>query len=339
MRKLATIRVIDDIQVHTNADALELLIIDGWQVVAQKGVHSVGDHVVYFEVDSFLPIEERYEFLRKSCYRNLANIGEGFRIRTIKLRKEISQGMVMPISEFVLVDAKVGDDVTGILNVQKYEPPIPTNLAGEVEGMFPSFIPKTDQERVQNIIHKTRLFDGEWEKTLKLDGSSMTVFIRDGETGVCSRNLHLKINEANEGNSFVKTFVVNELDAKMRMARKVLGYDFAIQGELMGHGICGNRENITGLELYVYDVYDITNQKYVDDESRYVIVDALGLRHVPVLDNHVVFDDINTKMFLEHADVPSMVHKIGEGVVFKSLSNPDHSFKVINNNYLLKCED
>ena len=70
LRKLASIRKISDIQSIPGADMIELAIVDGWKVVVAKNVeHKVGDMVVYCEIDSFLPIKEEFEFLRKSSYK------------------------------------------------------------------------------------------------------------------------------------------------------------------------------------------------------------------------------------------------------------------------------
>jgi tRNA-binding EMAP/Myf-like protein len=152
-RKLATIRSIGQISPILGADKIELATVDGWNVVVGKDVgHKVGDLVIYCEIDSFLPIREEFEFLRKSSYKKMVG-KEGFRLKTIKLRGQISQGLILPISVLnppntnIYVTPFEGLDVTEILGIIKYEPPIPANLVGKVKGIFPSFIPKTDEER------------------------------------------------------------------------------------------------------------------------------------------------------------------------------------------------
>jgi hypothetical protein len=79
------------------------------------------DRAVYFEIDSFLPICEAFEFLRDSSYRNSEILGEGFRLRTMRFRGQISQGLLLPLSQFPEVpsDAEVGRDVTELLGVRK----------------------------------------------------------------------------------------------------------------------------------------------------------------------------------------------------------------------------
>jgi RNA ligase (TIGR02306 family) len=126
-RKLATIRKISIIEPIEGADKIELATVDGWKVIVAKNVgHKVGDLVVYCEIDSFLPIRDEFEFLRKSSYKKMSDGSEGFRLKTIRLRGQLSQGLLLPIS--VLDEYKYlpleGDDVTEILGIIKYEPPI-----------------------------------------------------------------------------------------------------------------------------------------------------------------------------------------------------------------------
>jgi RNA ligase (TIGR02306 family) len=152
-RKLATIRTITNIQPIDGADMIELASVGGWNVVVAKDVgHKVGNKVVYCEIDSFLPIREEFEFLRKSSYKKMGE-QEGFRLKTIKLRGQVSQGLILPISVLnppdtnIYVEPFEGLDVTEMLGIVKYEPPIPAELAGKVKGQFPSFLRKTDEER------------------------------------------------------------------------------------------------------------------------------------------------------------------------------------------------
>ena len=153
-RKLATVKKITNIRPIEGADMIELATVGGWNVVVGKDVgHKVGDMVVYCEIDSFLPIRDKFEFLRKSSFKKMGE-QEGFRLKTIKLRGQISQGLILPLLETFgdfSWTAYEGLDVTERLGIIKYEPPIPAELAGQVIGGFPSFIRKTDEERIQNL--------------------------------------------------------------------------------------------------------------------------------------------------------------------------------------------
>jgi RNA ligase (TIGR02306 family) len=197
-RKLATIQKISWIKPIPNADKIEVAGILGWQIVINKKEgFKVGDKVVFCEIDSIVPERPEFEFLRP----------RGFRVKTIKLRGQVSQGLALPISILPIDNAHpiwddseltVGLDVTDILDIKKYVPYIPACLAGEVKGQFPSFIPKTDETRIQSVPDVlTRHNRKTFIVTEKVDGSSMTVYYNNGEFGVCSRNLDLKETEKN----------------------------------------------------------------------------------------------------------------------------------------------
>src|SRR5438309_10635527 len=103
-RKLATIRRISKIEPIEGADRIVKATIDGWELVTQKDNYRVGDLCVYFEIDSFLPVRPEFEFLRKGCFKSTKNLGDGFRIKTIKLRGQVSQGLSLPLGDFFILD-------------------------------------------------------------------------------------------------------------------------------------------------------------------------------------------------------------------------------------------
>lgn len=334
-RKLASIRSIVNIEPIDGADNIVCATVDGWKLVTQKSNNfQIGDLVIYFEIDSFLPVTEKFEFLRKSSYRKMGD-EEGFRIKTIKLRGQVSQGLILPLTEFDITNPEEGLDLTETLRVKKWDPPLPTQLAGTAKGNFPSFLVKTDQERVQNIYKNLQYINDEFEVTLKLDGSSVTVYYNNGEYGVCSRNLDLK---ETEGNTFWDT--VRRI--KLIESLQALGKNIAIQGELMGPGVQGNRENLKTHSIFVFDIIDIDNQRYLTPEQRYDMIAELNcglLEQVPFIDWISLDKFTSVDDYLNYADRESMVHPIAEGVVFKSRNNPRISFKAINNKFLLKEKD
>ena len=353
MRKLATIRRILSLTPIEGADKIELAQIDGWKVVVQKGLHEVGNLVVYYEIDSLLPVDEKFEFLRKTSYVKDSQEGEGFRLRTIKMRGQISQGLIMPLKEVSSIighlDVYEGMDVTELLNIKKYERIIPAELAGMIRGNFPSFIPKTDQERIQNFYndYDTKYRHHFWETSLKLDGSSMTMYF-NAETdtfGVCSRNLDLLESDTN-------TFwnVARELDVERKLRERNEFYmtnfgrksSIAIQGELMGPGVNGNREGFKKHEFFVFDIFDIEEQKYFKHSTRIGNTEALGLQHAPIysvgpIDMNSVDEFLyRAENFLEGKSINNPVR---EGMVYKSLDDPSISFKAISNKYLMNGGD
>jgi len=332
-RKLASIRVISDIKPIEGADMIELAIVDGWKVVVAKNVgHKVGDTVVYCEIDSFLPIKEEFEFLRKSSYKKMGD-REGFRLKTIKLRGQVSQGLILPMSVFGDFGwtAYEGLDVTERLGIVKYEPPIPAELSGKVKGNFPSFLRKTDEERVQNLTKEYEEYKTLGRKfyvTEKLDGSSATFYYKDGVFGVCSRNLELL---ETEGNTFWK--VARELDLEDKM--KNFGGNISLQGELIGEGIQGNPYKIKGQTVKFFNLFDIDSQEYQSLEHLGRALGIMGLKMVPIVDEFFVLPDSIEKL-LKYAEDKSVLNSKfdREGVVIRS-NDRTISFKVISNKFLL----
>jgi RNA ligase (TIGR02306 family) len=337
-RKLASVQVIKDILPIEGADAIELAIVNGWKVVVAKAAgHKVGDHVVYCEIDSFLPIREEFEFLRKSSHKKMGD-QEGFRLRTIKLRGQLSQGLILSMSIFgdFSWTAYEGLDVTERLGIVKYEPPIPAELAGKVKGLFPSFLRKTDEERVQNLTEDYAKWveNGlDFYVTEKLDGSSATFYYKDGEFGVCSRNLELL---ETEDNTFWKVARELELEKKLES----LGRNICIQGELIGEGIQGNPYKIKGQTVRFFNAFDIDKQhQYGLPMFLAMMRIELKLETVPMLTNLTMKLEGTVDDVLLYADGKSALNPDfdREGVVVRSMDNAI-SFKAISNKFLLKEE-
>lgn len=342
-RKLATIRKIQEIVSIPNADKICAYRIDGWWVVDSIGKYKIDDLVVYVEVDSWIP-NELAPFLSKGQEPREFNGVKGERLRTVKLRGTISQGLLLPTESkpngLVWIKNKngtydsviEGDDVSETLGIQKYEAPIPAQLAGDVRGMFPSFIPKTDQERIQNLTPELEEWKNEklsWEVTEKLDGSSMTVYVNGEDFGVCSRNLNLK---ENEGNSLWNVARKNKLIEKIG----IIGRNLAFQGEIIGEGIQKNRYKIKGQDFYLFDIYDIDQGRYLTPDERRAMCHLMDIKHVPVLKVDEVLEVCNVEHILKWAEgVATMGGMEREGLVFKC-NEREVSFKVISNKFLLK---
>lgn len=331
MRKLASIQVIQEIKLIPDADRICAYRINNWWIVDQKDKYNIGDMVVYFEIDSWIP-NTLAPFLSKDKEPRIFENIKGERLRTIKLKKQVSQGLIMSVeilpADFVYQE---GTDVTEVLGILKWELPVPAQLMGQMKDNFPSRISKTDQERAQNLPHIFTDFKDEiFEVTLKLDGSSMTCYILDGEFGVCSRNIDLK---ETEDNSFWKMARKLDIETKLRK----FNADIAIQGELIGEGIQGNPEKIVGQDFKIFDVFNPYDFKYCEPKQRWEILKQLDLDtlHIPVIGQLKLPDTFEE--LLELAEGPSMnPNTKREGLVFK---HKDITFKIIANSYLLKERD
>ena len=360
MRKLATIETVHDIRPIEGADKIEVALIKGWETVVKKGEFSVGSAVVYIEIDSIVPERPEFEFLRE----------RKFRVRTIKLRGQVSQGLVMPLSVLpVAVRARVmiGDDVTKELGITKYDPeaeaeskrasaisnhrnPVVKFMMrfawfrklylrrGAKTGKFPSWISKTDEPRAQNCfcghaIKRARKQKHEFIVTEKLDGCSLTLFLerkRFGrfEFGVCSRNFRLTVPD---DSCWWK--VARQINAE-NVLKELLGCGnrIALQGEIIGEKVQGNRYGVKGLDFYAFNLI-IDGAVFTGTEIE-GICSEYGIKSVPILDASFELPDSAAEMvgYAEGRSVLANVER--EGVVVRNVKQ-GISFKAISQRFLL----
>ena len=338
-RKLVTLQPIKELLPIAGADNIELATFTdiGWQCVGKKGEFQPGDACVYFEIDSLLPLRAEFEFLArgntpKKTVLEDGSMVEGYRLKTIKLRGQLSQGLALPISTIFgdqdITGLKTDADLSEILGVYKYEPPISPQLAGLVKGNFPGFIPKTDEIRIQccwEIIEKYK--DEKWYASIKYDGTSCTMYKYEGNFGVCSRNLELLESEENS---------MWQIARKFGLGNKI-PEGFAIQGELYGEKIQNNPHKTNGINYKIFSVYDIQAGKYLAFREMKSFVSKIGLEIVDAFDyGQSTLTHFTPEKLLEMADTTNL-----EGLVFRPLTelyDPKLgrvSFKVISNKYLL----
>lgn len=337
MRKLATIRRIDAIDPIPGADAIEVATVGGWKVVAKKGEYKPGDMAVYCEVDSWIPSKLAPFLTRPGHFPKTFEGIEGERLKTIRLRGQLSQGLLLNLDQVIPETHQFGEDsdVTEYLGIVKWEKAMPAQLAGTAKGNFPSLIPKTDQERVQNLKKEIEACQGlTFEVTEKYEGSSMTVYRSVGDSGemefgVCSRNLNLK---EVEGNTFWDVARAEDIEAKMIAVDEF--WSFAIQGELIGPGIQGNIYGLTKPQFCVFDVYDIQTGKYLPPKARRELIERMGLRHVAVLNEEYVLTQTVEEIIATAEGQSTMAATEREGIVFKQVDG-GITFKAISNRYLL----
>lgn len=364
-RKLASIQRIKSLEPIEGADRIEkATMFDlGWQCVVAKGME-VGDAVVYFELDSVLPELPEFEFMRESHYR----------VKTKRLRKCLSQGLAIPVREVSglwtgvlneenetapdgskdIIQTEWGQDVTELLGVTKYEAPVPACLAGDVVGVRPSWVRKTNEYRIQSF---PKLLDELAGKEVyistKLDGTSMSVYYNsnldedDNPFGVCGRNMNFK-----ESEKCSLWNVANRYNLKEKLPEFVVAtygqsaVGLVIQGELCGPGINKNRMGYKELDFYVFNVYSLDTGDFMGLSDMAYTCSQLGLKTVPI--EEVVPFDFTIDELLEKAEGKYENTKNNkEGIVIRT-TLPESSdvlgsrllgCKCINNQYLLKDED
>ena len=343
MRKLASIQRIREITPIKDADRIELAHILGWQCVVKKGEFSEGDLCVYFEIDSFLPIEEKYEFLRNSSYKNSELLGEGFRLKTQKMRGEISQGLALPISLFPEIgDKSEGEDVTDILGVKKWEIPEMATTGGTVIGQLPYSVPHTDEVRIQNAPELIQEFAGkDYYISTKMDGSSHSMSVDKNGFHATGHNYEYKDDGTS---SFYEHLKQHGYDKTLVDIYNAEGYDeITVQGEFCAPGIQKNRLKLTAPEWYVFTV--IVDGKRLSLDEQLSFCEKLGFEHVPIeekgdnLPNK--YPTVETLLERAQGEYPRGGNK--EGIVIRPVTpiyseviNAPLSVKIINNKYLLK---
>ncbi len=331
MRKLAAIRKVDEIRPIEGADAIELAVFGGWQVVVRKAQEiRPGMAVVYCEIDSVFPEEKRYEFLRQ----------DKFRLRSKKFRGALSQGVVFRIDEALPPGRyEDGDDVTEILGITLYEPPIPAAIAGDIAAPYPGHVPKTDEERAQNL--DLAAFSGiPFFVTEKLDGTSASFILDEAGFHVCGRNWEFRNTP---GQTFCKLAADYDVEARLRDFHDRTGSYLALQGEVVGNGIQSNTYALKGQDIFIFNIFDIARQRWLSARAYRALLDDFGLKGVPIVEESLSIDGLDHAQLLAFAEGRSLLNPQAEreGVVFRSVSVTESgqgkiSFKAISNRYLLK---
>lgn len=361
MRKLASVQIIKSLDPIPDADRIEVATIEGWKVVVQKGLHEVGDRVVYCEIDSVLDKELFPEVEKFGC-----------RIRTIKLRGQVSQGYAIPLADAIKAAEKngwalrtdthgsilhvflskkfdqhgdwehlpivEGTDLTEALGVIKYEPAMKFSR-GVACGKFPTHIlPITDEDRIQSNLFYLKRFEGKrWAATVKLDGSSATFGedLAEGGFFCASRNLKVRDGDNVYWNIARKYDLSNKLGSGNSEG-------LIVQGEVCGPGIQKNRLCLKDIDFFVFRIYDQLRKEYVGWETLTMLCKELGLKHVPLDSFGENFDFTLDQLLAKAEGKYDGTQNEREGLVFHLRDHDPKqfggwtSFKVISNRYLLK---
>lgn len=363
-RKLASVQKVKAIRPIEGADRIEVVQVLNWDCVASKGQYHVGDLVIYFEIDSLLPDIPAFEFLKKSAWSQKLN---KYKISTHKFRNQISQGLVMPITQLreiynaingtsiSSIDYDEGDDLTALLKIEKYEPPVSNGPLGEIIN-HEWYVPKTDEERIQvcaeNVLPEyIKREQNEWYASIKLDGTSCTAGLFDDAFLIGGRTQWYK--DENMYTTTVKKY--GDIEAIAREYLDATGVYVVFQGELCGPGIQSNRLGLKEKEWFIFNVFASTTGKYdsyekLDLFGMLAMCENFGLKHVPIIDDEYKFsfngysntdeivngllsyvDNFKYRTYFEDASP----NQVAEGLVFR-LNDMTNSFKVVSNKFLLK---
>ena len=336
-RKLASIQTVLAIEPIENADAIELARIQGWQCVVKKGEFMPGDAGVFFEIDAVPPAERRYEFLWRSKDGAVTEPPANFRLRTMRLRGVLSQGLLMPFAQFPELPPGLpaGTDLTEALRVTKWDPPIPLN--DEVDGPFLPGVPKTDEPRIQSAPEVFDELAGRpYVITVKCDGTSATYGINrhTGEFAVCGRNWSIKRGS----NAYWHVAELYQLAAALTRRPEMV-----VQAELIGPGIQKNRLGLKTPQLAAFNVYDQEASRFLSHDEASDFLASIGVPMVDELERGDAFaHDQASLLELAEGYYPGTRNE-REGIVIRpqaeSLSpvlGGRLSFKAISNRYLLK---
>lgn len=354
--KLASVQKILNLRPIEGADLIEVATVLGWDIVVKKGEYAVGDLCTYIQIDTIVPDKPEYDFLRE----------RDFRVRTIKLRKQISQGLIIPLP---IGKWKEGDDITDIIGVKKYEKPdnnperyekprVPKNwykkiiykfkynilykffpnLQKKSRSSFPKeLVSITDEERIQNMPQVLSQYAGKlFIVSYKLDGSSITIIhsklLGKSKFRICSRRFELH----DKKNDWYKVFnETNFKDEVLKLVNHFKTNDIIVQGEAIGK-FNGNHHNLQKEQIRLFNIY--INGKRLNQKDFIQICLANNIPHCPMYKeiklNH------NLQEVLEMSEIKDVLNPSVdvEGLVWRCVED-NLSFKVINNKYLLKNKE
>lgn len=377
-RALAHIEEIMSLSPIEGADRIEVAQVLGWKVVVEKGEFQVGDKVVYIEIDSRVPADNPYfAFLQDRKYK----------VKTIKLRGQISQGLIVPLDVLSRADYNIGDDVTDILGITKIED---VSLKKETDTKevrlrqshkklakqkwfkymmryawfrelaykfllpkkkksgWPTWVVKTDSERIQNMPWILKDKDTKFFVSEKCDGSS-TTFTLYKDKGklkfmVCSRNVvqdtpdkKSYLNDVNgiEGNAYWEVAFKYDIEKKMRELFTELGAqnNLTIQGELIGPGVQKNKYQLKEREFKAFNLY--VDEKYINLKDMEQIMKLKDIPTVPMIDFNYTLPDTLEELMKYSTGKSQLCDTLREGYVFKNYDG-SINFKCVSDEFLLK---
>jgi RNA ligase (TIGR02306 family) len=344
MRKLTTLKTISDVIDIAGSDFIQVVKFQdsAWQCVAKKSEFQIGDQCLYFEIDSLLPYTNTaFDFLTQSNKATKVDFeGKeyvGYRLKSIKLRGCLSQGLALPIKLFPNIDQQ-NPELDVQLGIVKYDPL--TLVTGDEIGGFHHLVPKTDEERIQNLVE----FFGNWKDiemaaTEKLDGTSCTIVYENGLKSIYGRQYQYAVGEGNKYDIATKNIVFPN--------------DFAVQGEVIGESIQGNPYKQNGVSFVAFNVYDLKQNKYMEYREFVEFCSINQIQTTPTIyigKISKVAQSVEEILAFAEGKSKLSASTEREGLVWRSLTDVvTHSngytnsnrisFKTISNKFLLKSKD
>jgi RNA ligase (TIGR02306 family) len=333
-RPLATIVRIQNILPIEGADRIVLAQINGWNCVVKKDEFNIGDYAIYFSIDSIPDFTDpNVKFLSEMGIK---------RIKTIKIRGQISQGLLGPLKwledrGYDITNLKESDNVTQQLGVTKYvqieEMGQYANTSGkempEFSEKWPEYIPKTDEDRLQNNLkYLDRIIDREIVITRKEDGSSCTFVFNNGKFSVCSRNMIVI-----KGNQNAKPYFFLEEKFKIGEKMEKYGKNIAIQGEALGPTINSNKLKLSEYTYRIFNIYDIDKHQYLLHSEITNICAELGLEQVPLIykgpANSFAFNKTSDELVLASQS---------DDQTFETLMNSENGHRLVMEKFLILAD-
>lgn len=361
MRNLASIQEIRAIHPIDGKDRIVLAEVLGWTVIVQKSEYAVGDKCVYVEIDSVLPEKPEFEFLRP----------KKFRIKTMKMGGVLSQGICFPLSILPDGEYQVGDDVTQLLGVTKYDEYQDEPQAKQTESRnplraflfrhrltrplarliwqgtkrenhgFPEFVSKTDETRIQNMPHLLEDKKPVWIGREKIDGQSGTFFLKKTnglfgpkyDFGVCSRNNRLMKPDNSSYWYVAQRYHIRYVLMEL-LKGPYAGHDWiCIQGECIGPKVQGNKYHVSEPDLYCFNLILPTGK--VPCAFAESLLGEYGIKWVPLVTAQYALPDTIPEI-LDYATGQSALYPtLREGIVFRDYKT-GRSFKAVSPDFLLK---
>lgn len=352
MSNLASVQKVLNVTPIPDADAIETAHVLGWSVVIKKGEYKVGDLCVYIQIDTVVPEVEQFDFLRERKYR----------VRTIKLRKQISQGLIIPLPKGKFSE---GDDVTDIIGIKKYEKPdnnperfekprmpkvwykkwiyifkynflykVFPALKKKQRSSFPTHLVSiTDEERIQNMPQVLQQYAGKpFVVSYKLDGSSITIIhsrvLGKSKFRICSRKFELH----DKKNDWYRVFVATDFKFEiLKLVNHFATNDIIVQGEAIGK-FNGNHHNLPVDQIRLFNIY--VKGKRLNQKEFINVCTVMNIPHCPKYKETTLNHTLEE--ILKESEIKDLLnpHTDVEGLVWRCVED-NMSFKVINNKYLL----